>query len=267
MEKNGPSVSIETADHFELRFRVAGIGSRFLAFFIDRAIQVGVLVALFFLMLLILLTGRGFELFGERLARLVEPLGQWVIALFILAEGVVSIGYFLLFEYLWNGSTPGKRVVRIRVIRNDGRPISFIDSALRNVLRFVDLIGGVYPVGLVAMFIDSRNRRLGDLAAGTLVVEDAGEKAPLFIKNEPRAHEFDQLLKQAVAQMSAEDYDLLSRFLDRRNEMDAERRKELAWEIYVRIFNEPGRRPASDGDLENALDKVANLYRETTRIL
>ncbi|MBM4327490.1 MAG: RDD family protein [Deltaproteobacteria bacterium] len=267
MEKNGPSVSIETADHFELRFRIAGIGSRFLAFFIDRAIQVGALLGLFFLMLLILLAGSGSALFGERPVRFVRPSGQWVIALLIIAEGVVSIGYFLLFEYLWNGSTPGKRVVKIRVIRNDGRPISFIDSALRNVLRFVDVIAGIYPVGLVAMFIDSRNRRLGDLAAGTLGVEDMGGKAPEFMRSEPRAHQFDQLLKHAVADMSGEDYGLLSRFLDRRNEMDSERRRELAWEIYVRIFKEPGRRPATDGDLEKALEAIADLYRETTRIL
>jgi uncharacterized RDD family membrane protein YckC len=267
MEKNGASVSIETADHFELRFRIAGIGSRFLAFLIDRTIQVGVVVALFLLMFLILITESGFELFGERLARLVKPLGQWVVALLIIAEGVVSIGYFLLFEYLWNGSTPGKRVVKIRVIRNDGRPISFVDSALRNVLRFVDLIGGVYPVGLVAMFVDSRNRRLGDLAAGTLVVEDTGGRAPLFIRSEPRVHQSDQLLRQAVAEMSGEDYDLVTRFLDRRNEMDSERRRELAWEIYVKIFKTPGTRPATDGDLEKALDSVANLYRDTVRIL
>jgi hypothetical protein len=83
-------------------------------------------------------------------------------------------GYYIFFETLWDGQTPGKRRARLRVIRSDGLPIGFAEAAIRNLVRMVDFLPAYYGVGVVAMFVDGRSRRLGDLAAGTLVVRDKG---------------------------------------------------------------------------------------------
>jgi hypothetical protein len=81
-------------------------------------------------------------------------------------------GYYLFFEMAWNGQSPGKRRLGLRVIRTDGSPITFTESLIRNLIRLFDFLPAYYGVGVVAMFINSQTRRLGDLVAGTLVVHD-----------------------------------------------------------------------------------------------
>ena len=81
----------------------------------------------------------------------------------ILSAFVLYYGYFALFEALWAGQTPGKRVIGIRVIVAAGRPLSGLDAVLRNVLRIIDQLPGMYAVGLLAIFLTERNQRLGDL--------------------------------------------------------------------------------------------------------
>ena len=81
-------------------------------------------------------------------------------------------GYYVFFEMLWNGQSPGKRWVGLRVIRTDGTPITLSEALIRNLVRIVDFLPATYGVGIITMFIDKQSRRLGDLAAGTLVVQD-----------------------------------------------------------------------------------------------
>ena len=95
-----------------------------------------------------------------------------MLALLILAAFVLYYGYFAVFETMWSGQTPGKRAIGIRVIAASGRPLGAVDAILRNLLRIVDQMPGMYAVGLLAIFLTSRNQRLGDLAAGTVVVHD-----------------------------------------------------------------------------------------------
>ena len=89
-------------------------------------------------------------------------------------------GYFTLFEAFWNGQTPGKRVARIRVIQRSGRAIGLFESMARNFVRYVDQIPFFYAVGVIAMFATKQHQRLGDLAAGTLVVRDRETETPLW---------------------------------------------------------------------------------------
>src|SRR5215510_11634669 len=97
-----------------------------------------------------------------------------------LASFVLFWGYYIFFEMLWNGQTPGKRWVGLRVIRTDGTPITLSESFIRNLTRLVDFLPAAYGIGIISMFLDKQSRRLGDLAAGTLVVHD---RAPISIQS------------------------------------------------------------------------------------
>ncbi len=267
MKQNHQTVTIETPEHVELQFLLAGIGTRFLAYLVDRTIQIGLIAWLIVAVLVVLMAIGSVEPIADILARLRGTVGQWLIALAILVYGVITIGYFILFEFLWSGSTPGKRSQHIRVIRNDGRPVSFVDAALRNILRFVDIVGDVYPVGLAFMFVDSRNRRLGDLASGTLVVmEKRGIEPPApRVSSEPR--EFDPELRRIVAGMTPEDYFLVSKFLSRREGLDADSRQALVTAICDRISLRTGLLCEPTSDREAILENLETAYRDRVRIL
>jgi hypothetical protein len=114
-----------------------------------------------------------FDLLGETIA-------AWVYALLGIVGFIFFWGYYIFFEMLWNGQTPGKRWVGLRVIRTDGTPITLSESFIRNLTRLVDFLPAAYGIGIISMFLDKQSRRLGDLAAGTLVVHD---RAPISIQS------------------------------------------------------------------------------------
>lgn len=159
-------LSIDTPEQVDLRLPVAGLGSRFFAAFLDVLIQVGVYLTVFtVLALLIAMTP-----LRERGANLSNRGELWLGAAYILINFVYFWGYYSLFEAFWNGQTPGKRVAKIRVVKDSGREITLFESMARNLLRLVDLLPGFYAVGALSILISRQNKRLGDLVAGTLVV-------------------------------------------------------------------------------------------------
>jgi len=265
--KKPQSVTIETPDHFEFEFQVAGIGSRFLAYFTDKMVQVGMILTLALLAGLFLLASEEFRTGWNLTAKLKGPVLQWVLAAVAIIYGIITIGYFMLFEYFWSGTTPGKRWQNIRVIRRDGRPLSFLDCAIRNILRFVDMLADFYPVGLIVMFLDPLNRRLGDMAANTLVVVHKDAPAPVLQKVPADNYEADSVLRHAAAGMTSEDYQLVTRFLSRREGMDDKPRWDLGIEICERVLKTPVQPARSCSDPEDILEKLELLYRERTRIL
>lgn len=267
MKKNVQTVTIETPEHFELEFKLAGIGTRFLAFLVDRLIQFGFILLLVTIVLLLLTLMWQVDLPTEILKGLEGSLALWIIGAGILLYGVIVVGYFILFEYFWSGSTPGKRWQDIRVIRKDGRPITFLDSAVRNIIRFFDILFEIYPIGLVVMFIDFKNRRLGDLAAGTLVILDKEVKRPKAGQQGEDIDDYDPDIRLIVSNMTPVDYRLLSRYLSRREGLDPDHRVDLAREIHDRLTQGAGRPVEVTGNLETWLDKVAAVYRKRTRIL
>ena len=270
MKENPQTLVIETPEHFEIRLKLAGIGSRSFAYMIDRIIQVGVLLALFFLLLIILPKILVF-LHSLNLADWIEggskKLALWTAAIILFVEGAIRIGYFMLFEYFWNGGTPGKRAVKIRVVRKDGHSLTFVDSMLRNILRFVDILGGVYPIGLVVMFIDSRYRRLGDLTAGTLVVQDSSRQVATFLRPVPLSTNNDPEIRKAAANMSPEDYNLLTKFLSRRGSLEHGHRVQLALNVYTKILGKSVDHRKTSSAIEHELLAIEEMYRKTTRIL
>jgi hypothetical protein len=90
-------------------------------------------------------------------------------------------GYFAFFEWIWSGQTPGKRWLKLRVIREDGRPITFWEASVRNLLRSFDMMPApFYSIGLISVFSTTRDQRVGDMVAGTVVVREREAEAPAF---------------------------------------------------------------------------------------
>src|SRR4026209_261324 len=144
---------IETPERVPLHFALASIGNRLIACAIDHTIQIIVLIAMVITFLIISDAAD----FGSRLAS--AP--KWVIALLVIIQFLIINGYFAIFEWLWSGQTPGKRWLKLRVIREDGRPITFWEASVRNLLRTFDMFPPwFYSVGLIAVFSSTRDQRL-----------------------------------------------------------------------------------------------------------
>lgn len=167
--------SVETPENVTFAHQVAGIGNRFIAALID-SIFIG--LALFLLNIVIFV---GLAVVGSNLPeQALDPdtpgwIEGFLIAVYALVNFLIFWGYYIFFEYVWNGQTPGKRFVKIRVLRMDGNPAGFIEVVIRNLVRIVDFLPSGYGVGLVIMFINGQSRRLGDFAAGTFVVRERAD--------------------------------------------------------------------------------------------
>lgn len=159
---------VHTTEKVPFSFRVAGLGSRFLACLIDLFAIIGLdLMGVF--VGSVLIVGR-------------PGLGR---ALFIVWNFVVMWGYFLFFEWLWQGQTPGKALLGIRVIQWRGTGLNFFQAAVRNLLRVVDSLPVPVPMGpgllgFVVAACNREQRRLGDLAADTLVVHIERKDQPIL---------------------------------------------------------------------------------------
>ena len=115
-------------------------------------------------------------MFGGLESTDISWLGGLALALYALLNFAVFWGYYMLFELLWSGQTPGKRVAKTRVLRTDGNPARTSEVAVRNLVRIVDFLPALYAIGFIVMFFNRQSRRLGDYAAGTLVIRvDARE--------------------------------------------------------------------------------------------
>ena len=206
-------ITIATPEGVHLELTLAGVGSRFAAALVDLAVQIA---------LLIVIAAVGFGVFA--------PTGVGVAAVTVLSF-LVFAAYDILFEVFASGRTPGKRLNGIRVVRTDGSPVGFFTSAVRNVLRLADLLPGMYLAGIVSILVTRRNQRLGDLAAGTLVVRERrpslGWQAPPPTPRAPDA----QWLSWDVSAVSAAELAAVRRFLDRRNELTSGARYELALKL------------------------------------
>ena len=163
-------LSIETPEQIALEFPLAGVGSRFLALAIDMLLQVAIGL------LLLLAVGGTWSVLQAGGA----GGGAWLGAIALIGVFLIFYGYFMLFEAFWNGQTPGKRVVGLRVLGVTGRPVHVGEAILRNLLRVVDSLPGVYAVGIVSVLVSQRSQRLGDLAAGTVVVHEKALTAPVM---------------------------------------------------------------------------------------
>ncbi len=214
---------IETHENVLLQRRLAGIGTRFVAGLIDSLIIAGVYITLGIIVLVLL--------FGGVIQNLLFAFqsGIWLLAILILVVFLIYWGYFVFFEMVMNGQTPGKRSQRIRVVKCEGDAIRFVDVAIRNLLRAVDGIG-VYAVAGLFMFFGKKCQRLGDFAAGTIIISEAVDdysttpkKRGTSSQGQPQQATAEAL---AATNLSPEEYNALSNYASRRHgfELDARQR-------------------------------------------
>jgi uncharacterized RDD family membrane protein YckC len=161
MTNSGDTLQIDTPENVSFDYDVSGIGSRFLAALVD-TLLIGILQAV---------VGGTILLIGQ-LDVFNREVTTWVVAAFSLLAFFFFWGYYIFFEILWNGQTPGKRWVKLRVIRLDGTPVSAVEVIVRNLVRLIDFLPFAYAFGVTTMFVTEKSRRLGDLAAGTVVVHE-----------------------------------------------------------------------------------------------
>lgn len=275
MEPNRDQLSIDTPELVSIDLPLAGIGSRFIAIFIDYLIWAAVGILLTIVAAIVL---PGLALFGHLSV-------DWAAGIYILCLFLIQWGYFTLFEALNNGRTPGKHVAKIRVIHRSGRAIGFVESLARNLVRVVDYLPGLYAVGLVSIFVTRQNQRLGDLVAGTLVVRDrpidtphwselgsrtitaaavASSAAAPAVADRLRTPPHLRVLLPAseVAKLSAADLEVLEGFFARRLDMMLETRAALASRIAAAIRAKSGLTIPEDVTVETFLEAVAHQLRE-----
>jgi len=159
---------IETPENVELQRRIAGIGSRFLAGLIDT-----LLLVLIWIALAIVLFSTALSSVSVFSTEAFLDSSVWVLAVLFLVFFAVYWGYFAFFELWTNGQSPGKKHMKIRVVTVEGSPVSFANVAIRSLLRVIDALPFGYAVAGLFMFITKRSQRLGDLAAGTVVISEA----------------------------------------------------------------------------------------------
>jgi uncharacterized RDD family membrane protein YckC len=260
---------IETPERVPLHFALASIGNRFIACAIDHAIQIVTLIALVILFLII----AGFSDFGSRLSS--AP--KWIIALLIILIFVLMSGYFAFFEWIWNGQTPGKRWLKLRVIREDGRPIGFFEAMVRNLLRNFDIMPSpFYSIGLISVFATDRDQRVGDLVAGTVVVREREAEAPAFAEvfaspvSDPAMRRAWQPVKFTadINVLTENEIQVVESFLRRRWDLKDYPRQWMAWRVAMPIlFKLRPQYDAAAFTYEGFLEALLHRYREKHRFV
>lgn len=258
---------IETPERVPLHFALASIGNRFLACSLDHALQ----------LLTMLLMIISFTLLGDyaRLGDQISSAPKWVHAILIVILFLVISGYFAIFEWIWRGQTPGKRLLKLRVIREDGRPITFWEAMVRNLLRNLDMMPALfYSIGLISVFATSRDQRVGDLVAGTVVVREREAEAPAFaqvfaasvsdpaLRRSFRPVEFNADLNG----LTEREIEVVEMFLRRRWDLADMARQWMAWRVALPIMYKlhPGY-DLSTFSYEGFLEEVLHRYRAQHR--
>jgi uncharacterized RDD family membrane protein YckC len=260
---------IETPERVPLHFALASIGNRFIACAIDHTIQIVTLVVLIIVFAII----SDYANLGSRLVN--AP--KWVIALLVIVVFLLMSGYFAIFEWLWHGQTPGKRWMKLRVIREDGRPISFFEAIVRNLLRDFDIMPfPFYSIGLISVFSTERDQRVGDLVAGTVVVREREAEAPAFAEvfaspvSDPALRRSFQPVKfdADVNSLTEQEISVVESFLRRRWDLKDYPRQWMAWRVAMPIlFKLRPRYDLATFSYEGFLEELLHRYREKHRFI
>ncbi|MFQ5701160.1 MAG: RDD family protein [Acidobacteriota bacterium] len=241
---------IETPELIPLEFTLAGVGSRFLALALDWLIQAG-LTVLIVIPFVVMIGVSGGLTSGS----------PWALAVLGLLFFGIQYGYFAGFEAAWSGQTPGKRRLGLRVIKDTGLRIGVLDALVRNLVRIIDALPGIYAIGIVSVLASRQSKRLGDYVAGTVVVLEvpvqegrlsmpaAGDDGPGLIG------------QHQVARLGPAELELVERFLQRRDQLDADVRRAMAARIAERVRRAIDSSPPSQDQPEEWLEQVARAAR------
>ncbi|WP_010276749.1 RDD family protein [Paenibacillus senegalensis] len=219
--------TVVTSEHVRLQLTMAGLGSRAAALLLDMLIIIGIIMAVNLILYLLL------ALIGTDLANL---MGQYVDAFLIVFSWLLFSAYYIVMEYYYGGQTLGKKWLGIRVIQENGQPLTFLSAAIRTFFRLIDFLPIMFILGAVWIFFHPQDRRLGDVAAGTVVVRDAQQES---LRREKRLNKWLKkfqakyvvhltLSPSLSEQMSREDWQLLQGLVERMPALDARKQYELA---------------------------------------
>lgn len=215
-------VKITTPENIEIEYTLADIGSRVGAAVIDIMIQT----------IAIIILGAGVFLAVYYSPGLWENYYGWIIGVSILLGAIISYGYYILMELTMNGMTPGKKILGIRTIRNNGQPVTLKHSAIRNLFKvFIDM----YGIGVVMIFLTKEHKRIGDFAASTIVVAEESRMAPVTLESLKR---IDDKLSYYL---SGEEHELLREYIERRYSMeDSNEIREKLKHYFTKKFEKMG---------------------------
>ena len=214
-------VDVETPEHVSVGYELADLGSRFTALFVDGLLLFVILLGLLLIILLGAAAGLGSVISGNL-----------AFALFILVWFVVSGGWFVFYEGFRDGQTPGKKMMKIRVVQDGGFPLSFRAAAVRNLMRLIDIQPAPsWGFAAMSMMLHPQTKRLGDLAAGTVVVRDrTGQPIP-----EERADDQAAIALLGPPRLTDQEFAALSMYAQRRNALEYGVRAQLAGTLMQRL--------------------------------
>ncbi len=222
-------IKFRTPESVELEFTLAGIGNRAWALLIDYFIlaAIATLFIVVWVTVAVQLGDLWTGIFGKQA-------NLWLIAIGFITSFAIYAGYFVFFETLWHGQTPGKRFAKIRVVRDDGRPVGLQQVTLRALLRPVDEF---FYLGALFIIFNNREKRLGDLAAGTIVIQVQRPLASttLTISEEAKPIYEHLLLVTDLSALLPDDFAVIREYLLRRGVMSTKARMNLALELTKQV--------------------------------
>jgi uncharacterized RDD family membrane protein YckC len=235
-----------------LNLNLAGVGSRFVALFIDSIFQGLLMVFVIF----------GFIYSDAGINSLVPgALPEWWIIVILLLFGfVIFYGYFVFFETIWNGQTPGKRLLKLRVVQENGSSVTFIKVLIRNILRIIDSLPTAYAIGIISILISKKNQRLGDLAAGTVIIREDVEAAPAAIDFAVSEAPWSGVARLHLHEIREEEFATLKKYLLRRESLPEDETQDFEQKLALFFSRKLGLTPEEIGSPSEFLKQVAAMY-------
>lgn len=219
-------VDVETPEQVVFSYSIAGVGTRAAAALLD-LLLITIATLFLFLVVAVLVAALSVEAMDTAMERVTEG---WAIAIILMLQFLATWGYHVLFEGFRDGQTPGKKALRIRVVRDGGYSVSLGESAIRNIVRVVDMMPPVtYAVGMLAIVFNRSGKRIGDMVAGTMVVRErvVREQLPEVA---PRSASI-----AVTATLSEPEYQLLEQVMGRLSGMEEQARNQLIARLADRL--------------------------------
>ena len=242
-------ITIVTPENVRIEYELAGLASRGGAAIIDSLLQ-GLLLAVIMAVRIPLTVYNKW------------PGTSWANALLVIAGFILWYGYYVYFESTWNGQTPGKRYARMRTVREGGMPVDFASAAIRNLVRVVDMLPFAYLIGMLSILFSGRNKRLGDYAAGTLVVKERGEWMPDISDHkqqpQPNTESPEADLVRNIELVTSDDFEAVKRFVERKAELQDSVREQLAAKMAAPLMAKLGIDDDNNISYSNLLTEIYN---------